>query len=113
MSTRASPPQRIQLANETRERFLAEIGQSMTELGAAVQKHLTSLINDVAQAREMQTRRDAWTLYQSRRVAWVDGTQKAWQASLKPPVVAPKRDLEVGLELLGTEVVENKIVASR
>lgn len=85
----------------------------MTELGAAVQQHLTSLINDVAQAREMQTRRDAWTLYQSRRTAWVDGTLKAWQASLKPPVVAPKRDLKVGLELLGTEVVENKIVASR
>lgn len=101
------------LAQETREQFLAEVGRAMVELGAAVQEHLTTLINEVGSAREMQSRRDAWTLYQSRRTAWIDGTLKDWQATLKPAVVAPRKDLEGGLELLGTEVVENKIVASR
>jgi hypothetical protein len=113
MSTKASFAQRTMLARETREQFLAEVGHAMVELGAAVQEHLTTLINDVGSAREMQGRRDAWTLYQSRRAAWIDGTLKDWQATLKPAVVAPRKDLEGGLELLGTEVVENKIVASR
>jgi len=101
------------LARETREQFVVEVGHAMVELGAAVQEHLTTLINQIAPAREMQSRRDAWTLYQSQRAAWIDGTMKAWQATLKPAVVAPRKDLEGGLELLGTEVVENKIVASR
>jgi hypothetical protein len=85
----------------------------MVELGTAVQERLTALMNEAAPSREMQSRRDAWTLYQRQRSAWVDGTLKDWQAALKPAVAAPKNTLDGSFELVGTDVMENKILASR
>ncbi len=104
--------QRIQLAQETRKRFLAEVGRAMVELGVAARQRLTDLINETASSRDLQSRRDAWTLYQSRQAAWVEGTLTAWQASLTPPA-APQRASDTDLELVGTEVAEDKIIASR
>lgn len=105
--------QRLQLAQETRKRFLAELGRAMVELGAAARQRLTELMNEAAPSREMQSRRDAWTLYQSRQAAWVEATLTAWQTSLSPPAAVPQRVAGSDLELLGTEVVEDKIIASR
>jgi hypothetical protein len=113
MVTQATPAQRTQLAQEARKRFVSEVGRAMLELGAAVQDRLTVLMNEVATSREMQSRRDAWTVYQRHRAVWVDGTQKAWQSALLPPSVTPKKDLDGAFELVGNEIVENKIVASR
>lgn len=113
MATPPSFAQRVQLAQETRKRFVADASRAMVELGTAVQERLTTLMNEAAPSREMQSRRDAWTFYQRHRAAWVDGTVKDWQAALKPAVSAPKSSLEGGLELVGTDVVENKILASR
>ena len=113
MATQASFAQRVQLAQETRKRFVAEAGRAMVELGAAVHERLTTLMQEAAPSREMQSRRDAWTLYQSRRAAWLEGTLKEWQAALQPPVSTPRKASEDAFELLGTEVVENKIIASR
>ena len=105
--------QRIQLAQETRKRFLTELGRAMVELGAAARQRLTDLMNEAAPSREMQSRRDAWTLYQSRQAAWVEATLTAWQTSLNPPAAVAKRVAGSDLELVGTEVVEDKIIASR
>ncbi|MDO9199511.1 DUF1631 family protein, partial [Rhodoferax sp.] len=113
MATQPSFAQRVQLAQETRKRFVADASRAMVELGTAVQERLTTLMNEAASSREMQSRRDAWTFYQRNRAAWVDGTLKDWQAALKPAVTAPRNSLEGGLELVGTDVVENKILASR
>lgn len=113
MATQLSFAQRAQLAQEIRKRFVADAGRAMVELGAAVQERLTALMNETAPSREVQSRRDAWTLYQRYRAAWVDGTVKAWQAALKPPVAAFKQVPDSGFELVGTDVVEDKIVASR
>ncbi len=105
--------QRISLAQETRKRFLAELDRAMVELGAAARQRLTELMNEAAPSRDMQSRRDAWTLYQSRQAAWVEATLTAWQTSLNPPAAVPQRVAGSDLELLGTEVVEDKIIASR
>src|SRR5512133_1143428 len=113
MSTHATMAQRIEFAQETRKRFLAEVGRAMVELGVAARQRLTESMSEAGPSREMQNRRDVWTLYQSRQAAWVEGTLTAWQASLKPPAAAPKRAPDSALELLGTEVVEDKIIASR
>jgi len=114
MATQASFAQRVLLAQETRKRFVAEVSRAMAELAAAVQERLTSLMNETAPSREMQNRRDAWTFYQSRRTDWVDGTLNAWQAALTRPVMAPlKKTLDDSFELVSTDVVENKITASR
>jgi len=113
MSKPASSASGIKLAQQTRQRFVAEVGRAMGELVAAVQERLTELINETAPTREMQSRRDIWTLYQSRRDAWLESTLKVWRLTLSPPALAPKENAENGFELVGTEVVENKIVASR
>ncbi|WPC66642.1 DUF1631 family protein [Rhodoferax ferrireducens] len=113
MSTQASMAQRILLAQETRKRFLAEAGRAMVELGVVARQRLTELMNEAAPSRDMQNRRDAWTLYQSCQTGWVEGTLTAWQAALKAPAAASKRASDGDLELVGTDVVEDKIMASR
>ena len=86
----------------------------MTDISAAAQSHLTSLMNESSRLRESQSRRDAWTVYQKVRGLWLDGTMKAWQQALLPPTRAKGQDLnEENFQLVGTDVVDNKIVASR
>lgn len=113
MAAQASFAQRVQLAQETRKRFVAEAGHAMVALATAVQERLTALMNEAAPSRDLQSRREVWTLYQRHRAAWLEGTLTAWQAALQPPASAPKHTLEGGFELVSTEVVENTIVASR
>ncbi|MDD5334234.1 MAG: DUF1631 family protein [Rhodoferax sp.] len=114
MVTTASVTQRSLLSQETRKRFVTEVGRAMVELGSAVQERLGTLMNEVAPSREMQSRRDAWTLYQHSQTAWVEGTLKSWQEALKP-VAKPKKtpDAAFAFELVATDVAENKILASR
>ena len=111
------PPtsQHSRLARETRERFVTDAGRAMTEIASAVQERLNVLVNEAAPSREMQVRRDAWTFYQRAKTSWRDETVKGWQQALQPPAAFAKTDLQDidSLELLGTEVVENKILASR
>ncbi|MBK9235148.1 MAG: DUF1631 domain-containing protein [Rhodoferax sp.] len=117
MAVNPSYTQRAQLSLETRKRFVAEATRAMVELGTLVQERLTSLMNEAGSSRDMQTRRDAWSFFQKARPAWLDGTLKVWQLALQPAKAKPKQALELGLdgafELVGTDVVENKILASR
>ena len=88
----------------------------LAELGEAIQEHLTELRREVAPTREMQLRRDVWVLYQSTRLTWLDGTLNAWHMAMQPAVevTPPKKDTSDGaFELVGTEVVENKIMSAR
>ena len=97
-----------------RERFLAEAGRAMVEIGGAVQEQLTALMDAPSNARESQERRDVWMAYKSFRPLWLEGTQKVWRECLAPPGKKKAANAEVmGLQLVGTEVVENKILASR
>lgn len=108
---------RSRLAQETRERFVADARRTMAEVVAAVQERLAVLMDEAASSREMQARRDAWTFYQRARNSWLDGTLQGWQKSLQPVSTFAKTDMQRldidGLQLVGTEVVENKIISSR
>ncbi len=111
-----SPPpfaQHGQLAHEARKRFVAAAERAMVELGAALDTRLQELMDEAAPSREMNNRRDAWSLYQRHRAAWVAGTVEDWQAALQPQTAKPQRRTDGGFELVGTEVVEDKILASR
>ncbi len=108
-----SASHRVQIARQARERFVAEMGRAMLELGKAVQERLTVLMNEAAPSREMQSRRDAWTFYQRSQAVWVDGTRQDWLAALKPSVALVKNPSNEGLALVGTDVMDNKILASR
>jgi hypothetical protein len=120
MATPLSYMQRMQLAQKTRERFLADAQKLLVELGGLIQDRLTVLLNERGTTRDMQNRRDAWMLFQKQRGPWTDGTMKVWQESLKSPAgKKPEKKDELslegdgGLSLVGTDAVENKILASR
>ena len=109
------PPssQRAELARQARERFVAEMGRAMLELGKLVQERLTTRMNEPAPSREMQSRRDAWTFYQRSQAVWVNGTREGWLAALKPSVAQLKSALSQDLALVDTDVMDNKILAAR
>jgi hypothetical protein len=120
MATQLSYMQRMQLAEKVRQRFLGDAEKILFELGGVVQDRLTTLLNEKGTTRDMQNRRDAWMLFQKQRGPWIDGTMKVWQESLKSPATKKsekKGDLSLegdgGLSLVGTDAVENKILASR
>jgi hypothetical protein len=111
-----SSPQtpRQQFARAVRERFLAEAIQAMVEISGAVYEQITTLMDEPSNARESQERRDTWMAYKKCRPLWVEGTSTVWRECLDPPKVKRAADPEAaGLQLVGTEVVENKILASR
>jgi hypothetical protein len=120
MATQLSYMQRMQLAEKTRQRFLADVEKILVDLSGLVQDRLTTLLNEKGTTRDMQNRRDAWMLYQKQRGPWIDSTMKVWQASLKSPAgkKAEKKDElglagDGGLSLVGTDAVEDKIISSR
>ena len=105
---------RRQFARALRERFLAEAGQAMTEVGGVVLEQITLLMDAPSNARESQERRDIWMAYKTCRPLWLEGTMRVWRECLDPPGKKKTASSEVmGLQLVGTEVVENKILASR
>ena len=109
---------RLQLSKAVRERFVAEMGLAMAEVGGAVMDRLTVLMDEPASARENQMRRDTWMAFKEARPKWLDATVKSWRECLEPPSIEKKAKAAAkaetnGLELVGTEVVENKILASR
>ena len=115
MATRPPVSQRSRLTQETRERFVADAGRALTDIVAAVQEKLSVLVSEAAPSREMQVRRDAWTFFQRTRANWRDGTLRTWRQALNPVASFATTDLQDidGLQLVGTDVVENKILASR
>ena len=114
MATQVPVSPKLQLARAVRERFLAEAGNAMVEVGEAVLERLTTLMDEPASARDNQIRRDCWMAYKKCRPVWIESTMKVWRECLVPPVAKKAADSEVaGLQLVGAEVVENKILASR
>ena len=117
MATPPSLSPRLQFARAVRERFVAEAGKAMIEISGAVHERITALMDEPANARESQVRRDTWMAYKRCRPVWLDGTMKVWRDCLDPPKDRKSESAAKaesgGLELVGTEVVENKILASR
>lgn len=116
MATNPTVSPRLQLSRLVRERFFADASKAMAEIGDAVLLRLTELVDEPTNARDSQVRRDVWTAYKRVRTVWSNNTLKVWRACLEP-VSKAKKVAEApssnGLELVGTEEVENKILASR
>ena len=73
--TPASVPQR-RLARQARQRFVEGICAGLPDLDKTVLDFVTTLMTQTGTAREMQSRRDAWLLYQQHNAAWIDRTGK-------------------------------------
>ncbi len=111
-------PQR-RLARQARQRFVEGLCAGLPDLDKTVLDFVTTLMTQSGTAREMQSRHDAWMLYQQHNAAWIDRAGKAWREALAPHVSTTRGShAPAGLggsqfELLSDDVVENKIVASR
>ncbi|MES2927273.1 MAG: DUF1631 domain-containing protein [Pseudomonadota bacterium] len=115
--TPSSVPQR-RLARQARQRFVEGICAGLPDLDKTVLDLLTTLMTQTGTAREMQSHRDVWMLYQQHHAAWTDRTSKAWRDALAPHSSTTRGALAANgaspqFELLSDDVVENKILASR
>lgn len=117
MATVQQTSSQMQLSAWVRQHLVAQTGASLNTLLDKVQERLTQLMDEAAPSRDMQLRRDTWMAYQRLKTRWLDGTLKAWEAALvidkKPVLPSGQGGLASDFELLGTDEIENKIIASR
>jgi hypothetical protein len=113
MASPLSFAQRARLAHDVRARLVAEARKALVPLAVAIDERFVASMNEAAPSKEMQIRRDAWTVFQREQKSWKERIEGAWTLALQPPVAAVKKPLNEELELIGTEVVENRILVSR
>ena len=96
--------------------FTTHASQILPELAKAILDKLVLLLDLPASAPVSQERRDAWVAFQAAGKAWTNGTHKAWKLALGSPAqpIATKSGPDSGdFQLMGNEVMEDKILASR
>jgi len=105
----------LQLARETRERFVAATEGLIPPVGRAIQERLATLAGQTGNAREMQDNRDGFVAFQAQGSNWVALSQAAWRKALvKSTTDGPTSSNSLSrLELIGDEVVETSILSSR
>nr|WP_315244469.1 DUF1631 family protein [uncultured Albidiferax sp.] len=104
----------MQLARAARESLVTEVAQAMGDVSRTVAGRLTVLLEEAHSTREMHERQDAWTAFQRLSRAWEQGTAAAWHRALQHDSHSSAvRNVGSQFELMGDEVVENKILASR
>ncbi|MGD9775110.1 DUF1631 family protein [Diaphorobacter sp.] len=118
MDIAPTTPAHRRLATLARQRFVDGMCASLPALDKQIHDFLTDLMGHTGTQREMQQRRDAWLGHQAHHKTWVERLGRAWRESLvQRPVTTPAslRSSEgIGaLELVGDDVLENKIIASR
>jgi hypothetical protein len=114
MDTPPANRQNLVLARLVRERFLAEVIKDFAHISTAVQERLSALLDEPTTAKISHMRRDVWEAYKGCRTVWLAGTTQVWKECMDPALAKkPQGAPAKGLELVGAEVVENKILASR
>nr|WP_315188835.1 DUF1631 family protein [uncultured Albidiferax sp.] len=114
MASNAPSHPGLQLARIARESLVTEVGQAMGDVSRAVAARLTVLLEEAHSTREMHERQDAWNAFQRLSRTWEQATAAAWQRTLQPGLQGSAvRSAGLQFELMGDEVVENKILASR
>lgn len=105
----------LQLARETRERFVLATGGVIVPLAQAIRDRLTRQASEVGSARAMQESRDDFVAFQGQATQWVSLAQASWRKSVNAPG-APAGAASTGglrLELIGDDVMESNILSSR
>lgn len=102
------------LARQARERFVAHMAAVLPEVVEAVRTALNEQMSQAQSSRDMHQKRDALVEFEQSAARWVDATAGAWRRAVIPPTATGRVRLELAsLELIGDEVVENKILSSR
>ena len=108
------PPASVPLARQAREQFVIHAEGMLVALSEGIRARLNELADSGAGARERQARRDAVLEFERVRGGWINDTRKAWRNAVVPPAIAARvRKEGAVLELIGDEVVEQKILSSR
>lgn len=100
-----------------RERWTDVLVGSTSDLDRAVVDFFAALMEQVGTQRERQARRDSWQGFQDKRKDWLQELTTALRAPQETPAPAAPTpaafSADSKLELVGDDVVENKIIASR
>ncbi len=105
------------LASQARKLFVAHASRVLPDLAKALLETLSALRDLPGNALDMQERRAGWLAFRDASDTWVKQTTQAWKK--KPLLTAVKTaaarvSINSGkLELMGEEVMEQKILASR
>ncbi|RZI96676.1 MAG: DUF1631 domain-containing protein [Variovorax sp.] len=113
MSTARPHAQSLQIARETRERFVAATEGLIAPAAQAVRDRLTALTSQVTNVRTMQEHRDDFMAFQAQASNWVNLSQVQWRKSMGVTTTGGSLNSLSRLELIGDEVVENNILTSR
>jgi hypothetical protein len=92
------------------------VERTATELDgllSVVGQKLSDLMDEAVPATKMQVRQDAWFAYRSARPQWRTRTLQLWQEALQGAGSAKEPVARDQLELIETDTIENKILASR
>jgi hypothetical protein len=104
----------LQLARETRERFVLATEGAIAPLARAIRDRLTSMSSEAGTARAMQENRDDFVAFQGQATQWVTLAQSGWRKALGAGSGSPSTlPSALRLELIGDEVVESNILSSR
>lgn len=107
-------PAAAPLARQARERFVAHMQGVLPQLAEGVRTALSEQMSGAQSSRDMQQRRDALVEFEQAAPKWVDAVARAWRRAVVPPTTTGRVRLELAsLELIGDDVVENKILSSR
>jgi hypothetical protein len=103
------------LADQARALFAKRAGQVLPELAQAISDRLAVLAARPGSGRDVQEQQDAVFVFQKNGSAWIEGTTSAWNmARTAPRVAVQSRFTESSkFELMGNEVMESQILASR
>lgn len=109
-------PSSPELGAQVRRRFVDALIQGLPALVESCETQLLALASQTGTARDMQLHRDAWLGWQQHRKAFVEGLQAAWLRALQPVEPAALRSTQLdmmNLQLVGDDVLDNQITASR
>ena len=114
MATVQLSKSKMLLAQSVRERFVVELEVALKIIAQRVHDRLIELLDEPTNARETQTRRDIWVAYKTSRPLWIHSCANSWRGCLKAsPNDSTAAEEDDFLQLVETEVEENKILASR
>src|SRR4051812_31422716 len=107
-------PAAAPLARQAREQFVAHMHGVLPQICDAVRTALGEQMNAAQSSRDMQQRRDALVEFEQQGVKWIDSVARSWRRATAPPAAPNRARMELAsLELIGDDVVENKILSSR
>lgn len=115
MTSSATSPAQALLARQAREQFVAHATGVLSGMATAITERMVALIDQGENTREVQVLRDALMAFRQLNPEWTQSSMAAWRKALLQPTTDNTRNRTDSnlLELIGDDVVENKILASR